>query len=202
MQYTYIRRLSGGERRRLYLLKVLMTEPNVLFLDEPTNDLDTETLSVLEDYLDQFPGVVITVSHDRYFLDRVVDHLLVFEGEGNVSRFQGHYTDYLAQKKVELEQSKVERKEARIQETPKKEPRKKLSYKDQLEWNEIENTITEIEKKIETVEEEIIAAGSDYGAIQERMKEKEQLEIDLEATIERWTELSLLVEEIENSQKG
>lgn len=88
-QYTYIRRLSGGERRRLYLLRVLMSEPNVLFLDEPTNDLDTETLSVLEDYLEQFPGVVLTVSHDRYFLDRVVDHLLVFEGEGVVSRFQG-----------------------------------------------------------------------------------------------------------------
>ncbi|MFC0471152.1 ABC-F family ATP-binding cassette domain-containing protein [Halalkalibacter kiskunsagensis] len=201
MQYTYIRRLSGGERRRLYLLKVLMTEPNVLFLDEPTNDLDTETLSVLEDYLDQFPGVVITVSHDRYFLDRVVDHLLVFEGEGIVSRFQGHYTDYLAQKQVEFEQTKVEKKDSRMQGESKKEPRKKLSYKDQLEWNEIENKITELEQKIETVEEEIIAAGSDYGVIQERMKEKEQLEADLETTIERWTELSLLVEEIENSHK-
>ncbi|WP_332691594.1 ABC-F family ATP-binding cassette domain-containing protein [Halalkalibacter lacteus] len=202
VQYTYIRRLSGGERRRLYLLKVLMTEPNVLFLDEPTNDLDTETLSVLEDYLEQFPGVVITVSHDRYFLDRVVDHLLVFEGEGIVSRFQGHYTDYLAQKQIELEHSKIEEKESRRQEVSEKETRKKLSYKDQLEWNEIENTISELEMKIETVEQQIINAGSDYGVIQDRMKEKEQLEKDLETTIERWTELSLLVEEIENGRKN
>lgn len=95
MQRNLIRKLSGGEKRRLYLLKVLMEEPNVLFLDEPTNDLDTETLGVLEDYLEQFPGVVVTVSHDRYFLDRVVDRLLVFEGSGNVSRFQGSYSEYM-----------------------------------------------------------------------------------------------------------
>lgn len=100
MQQTYIRKLSGGEKRRLYLLQVLMQEPNVLFLDEPTNDLDTETLSVLEDYIDQFPGVVITVSHDRYFLDRVVDRLIVFEGNGVISRFQGSYSDYMEQAKA------------------------------------------------------------------------------------------------------
>ncbi|GAE26132.1 ATPase components of ABC transporters with duplicated ATPase domains [Halalkalibacter wakoensis JCM 9140] len=202
-QYTYIRRLSGGERRRLYLLKVLMTEPNVLFLDEPTNDLDTETLSVLEDYLDQFPGVVITVSHDRYFLDRVVDHLLVFEGDGIVSRFQGHYTDYLTEKQSKWENEKaIGKEEVRQKELAKKEPRKKLSYKDQQEWNQIEDKITNLEEKIETVEKDIAAAGSDYGVIQEKMKEKEKLEQQLEETIERWTELSMLVEEIESGQKS
>ncbi|MCL7747739.1 ABC-F family ATP-binding cassette domain-containing protein [Halalkalibacter alkaliphilus] len=202
MQYTYIRRLSGGERRRLYLLKVLMKEPNVLFLDEPTNDLDTETLSVLEDYLDQFPGVVITVSHDRYFLDRVVDHLLVFEGNGVVSRFQGHYTDYLADKQSKLEEVRPSEKEkSRYQDNSKKEPRKKLSYKDQQEWNQIEDKITGIEEELENIENAITEAGSDYGAISEKMKEKESLEKELEETIERWAELSLLVEEIENNQK-
>ncbi|MCY8507959.1 ATP-binding cassette domain-containing protein, partial [Bacillus atrophaeus] len=100
MQRTFIRKLSGGEKRRLYLLHVLMQEPNVLFLDEPTNDLDTETLGVLEDYLDQFPGVVITVSHDRYFLDRVVDRLIVFEGSGVISRFQGSYSEYMEKAKT------------------------------------------------------------------------------------------------------
>ncbi|KHF41356.1 ABC-F family ATP-binding cassette domain-containing protein [Halalkalibacter okhensis] len=199
MQYTYIRRLSGGERRRLYLLRVLMTEPNVLFLDEPTNDLDTETLSVLEDYLEQFPGVVITVSHDRYFLDRVVDHLLVFEGNGFVSRFQGHYTDYLADKQRKLEQAKASEKEENSKQAmPRKEPRKKLSYKDQQEWNQIEDKIAAIEEKIEKIELAITEAGSDYGVISDKMKEKELVEKELEETIERWTELSLLVEEIES----
>ncbi|MDT8860919.1 ABC-F family ATP-binding cassette domain-containing protein [Alkalihalobacillus sp. MEB130] len=204
MQYTYIRRLSGGERRRLYLLRVLMTEPNVLFLDEPTNDLDTETLSVLEDYLDQFPGVVITVSHDRYFLDRVVDHLLVFEGEGVVSRFQGHYTDYLSVQQNKIEQEKANEKTySSKQEPTKKETRKKLSYKDQQEWNQIEDKITLLEEKIEMAENEIVKAGSDYGIIHEKMQEKEALEKQLEETIERWTELSLLMEEIEeNLKKG
>ena len=198
MQYTYIRRLSGGERRRLYLLRVLMAEPNVLFLDEPTNDLDTETLSVLEDYLEQFPGVVITVSHDRYFLDRVVDHLLVFEGNGQISRFQGNYSDHLTEKE-EIAAAKVIEKKATAP-VPKKEPRKKLSYKDQQEWNQIEDKITQLEEGIEELDEKIVAAGSDYGKINDHMKEKEKIEQELEQTIERWTELSLLIEEI-NSAK-
>ncbi|NEU31844.1 ABC-F family ATP-binding cassette domain-containing protein [bacterium LRH843] len=197
-QWTYIRRLSGGERRRLYLLRVLMSEPNVLFLDEPTNDLDTETLSVLEDYLEQFPGVVITVSHDRYFLDRVVDHLLVFEGEGRITRFQGHYSDYLHHKQSVLEQEKIVAKEKVAPLVEKKELRKKLSYKDQLEWDGIEEKIEVLENKIDEIDAKIVEAGSDYGLIQERMVEKEKAEKELEQTIERWTELSLLVEEIEN----
>ncbi|WP_209124832.1 ABC-F family ATP-binding cassette domain-containing protein [Alkalihalobacillus sp. BA299] len=200
MQWTYIRRLSGGERRRLYLLRVLMEEPNVLFLDEPTNDLDTQTLSVLEDYLDQFPGVVLTVSHDRYFLDRVVDHLLVFEGNSSISRYQGSYSEYMEERKIEKEVELQERKtmaKKTIDQKKKKESRKKLSYKDQQDWNNIEDKITELELKIEQIESDIVAAGSDFGKIQELMNEQKKKEEELEQAMERWTELSLLIEEIE-----
>ncbi|OLO25563.1 multidrug ABC transporter ATP-binding protein [Alkalihalophilus pseudofirmus] len=203
MQWTYIRRLSGGERRRLYLLRVLMEEPNVLFLDEPTNDLDTQTLSVLEDYLDQFPGVVLTVSHDRYFLDRVVDHLLVFEGNGSVSRYQGSYSEYMEDRRLEKEAEIQERKtivQDKTEQKKKREPRKKLSYKDQQEWNEIEDRITQLELKIENVEAEIVAAGSDFGKIQELMETQKHNEEKLEQAMERWTELSLLIEEIEEQK--
>lgn len=194
-QWTYIRKLSGGERRRLYLLKVLMEEPNVLFLDEPTNDLDTQTLSVLEDYLDQFPGVVLTVSHDRYFLDRVVDHLLVFERNGQISRFQGSYTDYME----ESEQQEVKQSKAASTEKAsyKKEKKKRLSYNEQQEWEQIEDKITNLEERLEQLEQGIAAAGSDLGKVQELYKEQEQVTEQLEATMERWEVLSLLVEEIE-----
>ncbi|UOE95605.1 ABC-F family ATP-binding cassette domain-containing protein [Alkalihalobacillus sp. LMS39] len=201
-QWTYIRRLSGGERRRLYLLKVLMGEPNVLFLDEPTNDLDTETLTVLEDYLDQFPGVVLTVSHDRYFLDKVVDHLLVFKGEGEVIRFQGSYSDYREIEKMEEEEKLMARQieKEKVQKEQPKTKRKKLSYKDQQEWNTIEEKIEKLEEKKEQLEQLIIEAGSDYGKIQDMMKEQKEVEEELEKTIERWTELSLLLEEIEEGK--
>lgn len=199
MQWTYIRRLSGGERRRLYLLKILMTEPNVLFLDEPTNDLDIQTLSILEDYLDQFPGVVITVSHDRYFLDRVVDRLLVFNGVG-ISRFQGSYTDFMEKEKERQEAEAVIAVTAQKQDQqPRKEKKKKLSYKEQQEWNQIEDQIAALEEKKEALEAEIVAAGSDIGKINELFAKQKQVEADLDAAMERWEELSLLIEEIENS---
>lgn len=202
MQWSYIRKLSGGERRRLYLLKVLMQEPNVLFLDEPTNDLDTQTLSVLEDYLDQFPGVVITVSHDRYFLDRVVDRLLVFEGNGEVSRFQGSYTDYMDERK-RVKEAESQAAAPKVQETaevPKQ--RKKLSYKEQQEWDVIEDKIAELEEKREELEGQIASSGSDYGKIQQLMEKQQTIDAELEATMERWEELSLMVEEIENAKQG
>lgn len=203
MQWTYIRRLSGGEKRRLYLLKVLMTEPNVLFLDEPTNDLDTHTLAVLEDYLDQFPGVVITVSHDRYFLDRVVDKLIVFEGQGMISRYQGSYSEFMEERKLENELKVREQKkhnETTTAEQPQKNKPKKLSYKDQKEWENIEDKIMELEEKKEVLEQQIIEAGSDFGKIQKLMDEQKQIETDLDKTMERWEELSLLVEEIEKNK--
>lgn len=195
-QYTYIRSLSGGQKRRLYLLKILMTEPNVLLLDEPTNDLDTETLSVLEDYLEQFSGVVITVSHDRYFLDRVVDKLFIFEGEGKIRSFIGNYSEYITvqeqEQKAELKPQKKEKKESK----PKQ--RKKLSYKDQKEWENIEEDITRMEEKLKEIEQEIIEAGTDAEKAAELYNEQMELERELEQKLERWETLSLLVEEMEN----
>ncbi|MFC7373541.1 ABC-F family ATP-binding cassette domain-containing protein [Fictibacillus iocasae] len=198
-QYTYIRKLSGGERRRLYLLRVLMGEPNVLFLDEPTNDLDIQTLAILEDYLDHFPGVVVTVSHDRYFLDRVVDKLLAFEGDGTIRRFQGAYSEYMEEKR-EREASAAAHLQAQRaaaeDSAPKKEKKKKLSYKDQQEWDTIEDRIMALEERKTELEQAIIAAGSDIGKINELFGEQKKIEAELEATMERWEELSLLVEEL------
>ncbi|MGD6964193.1 ABC-F family ATP-binding cassette domain-containing protein [Fictibacillus phosphorivorans] len=203
MQYTYIRKLSGGEKRRLYMLKVLMEEPNVLFLDEPTNDLDIQTLGILEEYLENFPGVVLTVSHDRYFLDRVVDHLLAFEGNANVVRFQGSYSDYMDEKKERDEMAAAVKKEASEKPTEtvgqhRKEKKKKLSYKDQQDWDTIEERIMNLEEKKEQIESEIVAAGSDFGKISELMADQKKVENELEAAMERWEELSLLVEELDS----
>ncbi|WP_026691145.1 ABC-F family ATP-binding cassette domain-containing protein [Alteribacter aurantiacus] len=198
VQWNVIRRLSGGERRRLYLLRVLMGEPNVLFLDEPTNDLDTQTLSILEDYLDQFPGVVITVSHDRYFLDRVVDRLLVFKGDAQVERFFGHYSDYMAENKDSVKPIEAQGKRDAKPETqaqPTKKPTK-LSYKEQQEWNTIEDRIASLEEKIQSIQEGIVKAGSDSMKVQELFQEQQKTEEELEAAMERWEELSLLVEDI------
>lgn len=193
-QWTYIGRLSGGEKRRLYLLKVLMTEPNVLLLDEPTNDLDTQTLSVLEDYLEQFPGVVITVSHDRYFLDRVVDHLLVFSSNGVVARYNGNYTEYLEQA---AEQANQGNSKESVTEKKEKKPatkKKKLSYMEKREWEGIEDEIAALEARLADLEKQIAVAGSDLEQVQELYKEQQQTEEQLAAKMDRWAELSELVE--------
>ncbi|WP_079477847.1 ABC-F family ATP-binding cassette domain-containing protein [Halobacillus salinus] len=196
-QWTYIRRLSGGERRRLYLLRVLMSEPNVLFLDEPTNDLDTETLSVLEEYLDQFPGVVITVSHDRYFLDRVVDRLLAFEGKAQVRRFHGNYSEYLETRKEEKKAIEEKKKEASAQEQTRRNNRKrKLSYKEKREWETIEDDIASLEEQLEQLAEDIETNASDSEKVQELYAKQEQVEQELETKMERWEELSEIVEEM------
>lgn len=196
MQFTQISRLSGGERRRLYLLKVLMEEPNVLLLDEPTNDLDTETLTILEDYIDQFPGVVITVSHDRYFLDKSVDQLFIFEEEGQIRSFYGAYSDYFEEK---VKQKQETKEEAKIVQPNKEKKKKKLSYHEQKEWDVIEEKIAEVEEKIEQLKLEVEKAGSDYGKVQDLFKEQEKLNDTLEKYMERWEELSLLVEELETN---
>jgi len=198
-QWTYIQKLSGGERRRLYLLRILMEEPNVLFLDEPTNDLDTETLAVLEDYLEQFPGVVITVSHDRFFLDRVVDHVIAFENNGVIRQFEGNYTEYLEIRKQEQENKSANKKNQKKNNLPtsinKQRPRK-LSYKEQREWDEIEDKITSLEQRKSELQKDITLAGSDYERAQELYKEQQQVDEELDQSLERWTELSLLIEKI------
>lgn len=188
---TPIRKLSGGEKRRLYLLKLLMEEPNVLFLDEPTNDLDTQTLTVLEDYLEDFPGVVITVSHDRYFLDKTVDTLLVLEGGGEISLFYGNYTEYL-EKQTERTTPVVEKKEK--VENAEKFKKKKLSYMEKREWEEIEDKIAAAEARLEEIQVEMAGIGSDFEKGQSLMKEEAELNEQLEQMIERWSYLSEFAE--------
>src|SRR5699024_1518246 len=197
-QWSYIKSLSGGEKRRLYLLKVLMTEPNVIMLDEPTNDLDIKTLGILEDYLENFPGVVITVSHDRYFLDKVVDELIVFEGEGKVSHFYGNYSEYADQLKTKKQSAKPAKQ---VEQTaPKKKEKKKktrLYYHEKKEWETIEDEIETVEERIESLQTQIAAEGSNIEAVQDLYTEQQALEEKLEEKMERWETLSLLVESFE-----
>ena len=178
---TPLGKLSGGERRRLYLLRILMGEPNVLLLDEPTNDLDTQTLTVLEDYLEDFPGVVLTVSHDRYFLDKVVDELFIFTGGGEVREFLGSYTDYLEMEKREnLWRKRKFKREKVVEEAPKQQRKRKLSYNEQREWETIEDTIAELEEKIESIGEELAKVGSDFTKAQELSEAQQKTEEELE----------------------
>jgi len=190
---TPIRKLSGGEKRRLYLLKLLMTAPNVLMLDEPTNDLDTQTLTVLEDYLDEFPGVVITVSHDRYFLDKVVEQLLVLRGEGIIDSFYGNYTDYL-EKETTLEVQKTNTGLIQPVKTPEKEKKKNMTYMEKKELGEIDEVIAKTESRLEEVAELMANIGSDFTKAQELMKQEAELNEKLEQLIERWSYLSELAE--------
>jgi len=195
---TIIGKLSGGERRRLYLLKLLMDEPNVLLLDEPTNDLDTETLTVLERFLEDFRGVVITVSHDRYFLDKVCDKLLVFKGKGNIETYYGNYSDYLEMAKQEVREEESQKKELEKQEKvikAEKPLKKKMTYKEKMEWETIEENIAKVEERLEQVQNEMKNAGSDFTALQVLMNEEAELNEKLEYLIERWTYLSELAGE-------
>ncbi|GGL49469.1 ABC-F family ATP-binding cassette domain-containing protein [Sporolactobacillus putidus] len=196
-QHTYIRKLSGGERKRLYLLRVLMQEPNVLFLDEPTNDLDTETLTVLEDYLLQFPGTIITVSHDRYFLDRTADHLIAFEGNGVIRRFEGNYSEYIAEKKSRSAENAADKK-AKPAPAPAAQRKKKLSFKEQQEWNGIEDRIAVLEDQLDALKKAVAEAGSDAGKAQTLYAQQQDAEKELDQAMDRWTELSLKVEALEN----
>ncbi|OOE00956.1 multidrug ABC transporter ATP-binding protein [Anoxybacillus kestanbolensis] len=196
---TPIHKLSGGEKRRLYLLRILMTEPNVLLLDEPTNDLDTQTLTVLEDYLETFPGVVITVSHDRYFLDKVAEQLLIFEGNGKIAHYFGDYSDYLEEQlKKKGEQAELKQPIMKEQVQPAKPAKRRLSYKEQKEWEEIEDKIAALETKLQEITLEMEQAASDYEKVQRLASEHEQLSAELDALLERWAELSELVEELQS----
>lgn len=210
LQYTEIGRLSGGERRRLYLLRVLMEAPNVLVLDEPTNDLDIETLSVLEDYLEQFPGVVIAVSHDRYFLDKLMNHVFVLAGNGEVRHYTGGYADYRADVAEQQRLAAQERLDS--QPLPNSSPKKpsggrshqeklKFSFKEQREYEEIDGVIAGLEEKIAQTEALIAQNASDYAALQELTAEKEELEAQLTAKMERWVYLNDLAERIEAQGK-
>lgn len=204
LQYTEIGRLSGGERRRLYLLRVLMEAPNVLVLDEPTNDLDIETLAVLEDYLESFPGVVIAVSHDRYFLDKLMNHVFVLAGNGEVRHYIGGYADY----RVDVaEQERIKKQStASVSNGEKRDGRNqreklKFSFKEQREYEQIDQVIAELEEKIEETEQQIRSNSSDYTALQQLTQEKEELEEQLAQKMERWVYLNDLAERIAEQNK-
>ena len=217
VQYTVIGKLSGGERR-LYLLRILMDAPNVLILDEPTNDLDIRTLTILEDYLDSFQGIVITVSHDRYFLDRVVRRIFAFEGDGKICQYEGGFTDYQAsrQEREEAEETagaRAGREKGReaagdgeADGSQEKNSRKnwkegqvkklKFTYMEQKEWETIEDEIAKLEQRIEELGPEIDRAARDYAKLSALMKEKEETEALLEQKMERWMYLNDLSERI------
>jgi len=214
MQYSLIAKLSGGEKRRLYLLKVLMEAPNVLVLDEPTNDLDISTLTILEDYLDSFPGIVVTVSHDRYFLDRIANRIFAFEN-GTIRQYEGNYSDYMDAKAREAESvagsNKSESKNTVKKEDEQKSPSKdswkqrsnkpKFTYQEQKEYETIDSDIAKLEDEIKKTEEEMEAFASDYVKLTELTKRKEELEKALEEKMERWVYLNDLAEQIEAAKR-
>ena len=197
LQYTLIGRLSGGERRRLYLLYILMQAPNILFLDEPTNDLDIQTLSILEDYLDAFPGAVVAVSHDRYFLDRIADHIFAFEGGGTIGHYLGGYSDYLERKK-EQESAVPSEKPAEKKARPDRQRRDKLkfSFHEQREFEEIDAVIAGLEEELSALQEEIGQKASNYEELPHLLQKKEELEKTLSEKMDRWVYLNDLAEKI------
>lgn len=205
MQYTPIAKLSGGEKRRLYLLKVLMEAPNVLLLDEPSNDLDIPTLTILEDYLDSFAGIVIAVSHDRYFLDNMADRIFAFEGDGRLVQYEGGFTDY---------QEALSRKGPDVNETDRIEPagkkkstqkdwkqnqtkKLKFTFKEQKEFETIDEDIAALEEKISSFEQEMLANATNSRKLRQIMEEKEACETALEKMMDRWVYLNDLAEKIE-----
>lgn len=200
-QYNLIGRLSGGEKRRLYLLKILMGAPNVLILDEPTNDLDIQTLTILEDYLDTFAGIVITVSHDRYFLDRVVRRIFAFEKCGELVQYEGGYTDY--QIGYELRHEEEQEKVPAVKKNTDNRVRKsklKFTFKEQRDYDEIEEVIRGLERKLEELELDIEKEARNYSKLNELLEEKSQTEKLLEEKMERWMYLEDLAERIEKEK--
>lgn len=208
LQYQKIEKLSGGEKRRLYLAKVLMGAPNVLILDEPTNDLDISTLCILEDYLDSFPGILITVSHDRYFLDRVATRMLTFEEGGEIKLFNGSYTEYYQEhvrpeKVVNTATNPSGAEEYKLQKEQNKNKKLKLSFAEQKEYEHIEDDIAELEDKIETVTKELAdpKIATDFVKLTELSKKKEELEANLEEKMERYMYLDDLVARINEANQ-
>lgn len=195
--YQLIGKLSGGERRRLFLLRILIEAPNILLLDEPTNDLDIQTLMILENFLESFQGAVIAVAHDRYFLDKMADHIIRLDGNGEAKVFLGGYTDYLAQEEpVIFQKPKAEKvSSSHRSERPQK---LKFTFKEQREYETIDDDIATLEEKIAQKEQEIEQSSSDFSRLQELLKEKEELETMLSDKEDRWIYLTDLAEKIEN----
>lgn len=218
-QWDFIANLSGGEKRRLYLLRVLMEAPNVLLLDEPTNDLDIQTLTILEDYLDQFEGAVIVVSHDRYLLDRIVDKILAFEDHGQVNTYVGDYTDYMEKVNARRQQETQDLKAKTTQNTKSVSPasknpsaptansldgaydkRRKFTFKEQKEYETIDQDIAQVETDLEAVNSRINQSSSDFTQLQKLVAEQQALEQRLEGLMERWVYLNEIAEEMARSK--
>ena len=218
MQWSKIEKLSGGEKRRLYLLRILMSEPNVLILDEPTNDLDIQTLEILEEYLDSFDGIVITVSHDRYFLDRIAKRIFAFEGNGRIRQYEGGYSDYLnARPDPALPENRssipsavstgqVGQNTAKPPSDSRKtwggEKKLKFTYKEQKEFEIIDDEIAALEERLSSLEKEMEDAARDYGRLNQIMQEKDQIQTQLDFKMERWLYLNELQEKIESQNAG
>lgn len=209
VQYTVVSRLSGGEKRRLYLLRILMEAPNVLLLDEPTNDLDIQTLTILEDYLDQFEGIVVAVSHDRYFLDRIVKRIFAFEGQGKVSQYEGGYTDYqIEYERRHPENSGGDKKaeDGKKSEAGRKEGKNaarklRFTYQEQKDWEVIEDQIQALEEELAQMEIQIQESARDFVKLNQLTEEKNQKEAALESKMERWMYLNELAERIEAGER-
>jgi ABC transport system ATP-binding/permease protein len=203
LQWTPIGKLSGGEKRRLVLLKTLMSSPNVLLLDEPTNDLDISTLAILESYLDDFPGAVITVSHDRYFLDRVADKIFSFDGGGDVSVHFGNFSDYAARREAadgEPPRTSPVNGDEKKTHVRRREEVLKFTYKEQKEYDEIDSRIEAVEEKLKAVQSEMEREANDHIKLQELFSEQQALEQTLEELMDRWTYLNELAEKIAESR--
>ena len=212
MQWSVIEKLSGGEKRRLYLLRILMSAPNVLILDEPTNDLDIQTLTILEDYLDHFDGIIIIVSHDRYFLDRTVGRIFSFEGDGVLRQSEGGYSDYLIRKELEKPEEEIiikKKGENLSDRTASKNDWKqnrevklklKFSYKEQKEFETIDDDIARLEAKVEKLDAEMMANATNSVKLKELMTERELAEQALEEKMDRWVYLNDLNEKIQQGK--
>ena len=216
MQYAPIEKLSGGEKRRLYLLRILMSAPNVLFLDEPSNDLDLSSLIVLEDFLDSFPGIVFVISHDRYFLDRMVNRLFIFQENGQIRQFEGGYTDYQVQLLKEKEEAenvekggKAESKEDRGEEKSEGDKKKswqgarllKMTYQEKKDFEHIEEEIAALEEELAFIEKESEANGRDYVYLAKLQEQKEEAEGKLLEKYERFEYLTELQKRIDAGEK-
>lgn len=193
-QHNYVYKLSGGELRKLYLCTVLMKNPNFLVLDEPTNDLDIQTLQILENYLQDFPGCVIVISHDRYFMDKVVDHILVFKGEGEIQDFPGNYTQFREWNSLRPKQEKPEEKKEKtaVKENNRSEEKKKMSYKEKREFESLEKDIETLEQHIKQIEEALCSGDLSVEELTEKSIKLPELKEQLDEKSLRWLELSEL----------
>ena len=203
MQYAPIEKLSGGEKKRLYLLGILQAAPNVLIFDEANNDIDIPTMTILEDYLNSFQGIVITVSHDRYFLDNVVDRIFEFDGNGHLQQYEGGYTDYIeAKKKRMVEETEEKEKKVSAKNDWKQNQEKKLksSYKEQREYETIDDDIAKLEEELERLDSDMMKNATNSVKLSELTKEKEEKEMLLEEKMERWVYLNDLAEKIKEQK--